>query len=350
MDTSKHLILNNGKNITSNVKFCTYNPDTRGYDVTFQNGKRYPYGYHSIEWIRNPEILNPALVHLTYHDKELFDIQFICVFHAKATDYWHIKFLNGSEINCAKSDLKVVCSCLSETEARNCLNYLKQLAAINELKNDDGELLLQKQYENLDFVEPDTAMAIYLNPARHKARTYNKQNLIFPFGGNASQFRAVENAMRNQISVIQGPPGTGKTQTILNIIANLLLDAKTVQIVSNNNSATENILEKLASTKYNLGFLVAPLGNSSNKELFVQSQNGNYPDLSMWRMENDKQIKLHEKIQSHIEKISDTFVKQERLAYIRHELDSLNLEITYFNQYCNETGLEYSDIKPRRSL
>ena len=33
----------------------------------------------------------------------------------------------------------------------------------------------------------------------------------------------VKNALENQISVIQGPPGTGKTQTILNIIANLLI-------------------------------------------------------------------------------------------------------------------------------
>ena len=59
--------------------------------------------------------------------------------------------------------------------------------------------------------------------------------------------------MENQISVIQGPPGTGKTQTILNIIANILMQGKTVQIVSNNNSATENVYEKLSSSKYNLG-------------------------------------------------------------------------------------------------
>ena len=49
--------------------------------------------------------------------------------------------------------------------------------------------------------------------------------------------------MENQISVIQGPPGTGKTQTILNIIANILIQGKTVQVVSNNNSATENVFE-----------------------------------------------------------------------------------------------------------
>mgnify|MGYP002290444529 FL=1 len=60
---------------------------------------------------------------------------------------------------------------------------------------------------------------------------------------------AVKRAMENRISVIQGPPGTGKIQTILNIIANILLQGKTVQIVSNNNSATENVYDKLASPK-----------------------------------------------------------------------------------------------------
>jgi Cdc6-like AAA superfamily ATPase len=34
--------------------------------------------------------------------------------------------------------------------------------------------------------------------------------------------KAVDNAFKSQISIIQGPPGTGKTQTILNIIANII--------------------------------------------------------------------------------------------------------------------------------
>ena len=95
---------------------------------------------------------------------------------------------------------------------------------------------------------------------------------IFPFGCNASQYKAVKAALENKISVIQGPPGTGKTQTILNIIANLLIKGCTVMVVSNNNSATKNVLEKLSAEKYGLGFLVAQLGKYDNKEIFIQSQ------------------------------------------------------------------------------
>ncbi len=350
MDTSKHLILKNGKDITSDVIFCKYNQVTKKYDVTFRSGSTYPCAYQTIEWVMNPEIINPALVRIYHGDRELFNIQYICIFHTRMEDCWHIRFSNGSEMNYARRTLKVVNSCLSEIQAQSCMSYLRELAAINELKSEDGEILLQKQYETLNFVGADTAMAIYLNPVEHKIHTYNKCNLIFPFGGNASQFKAVENAMRNQISVIQGPPGTGKTQTILNIIANLLVDGKTVQIVSNNNSAIENVLEKLASPKYRMDFLVASLGNSFNKEVFVQNQTGYYPDLSSWKLEVDEQTKLREKILSHTEKLSNAFAKQERLAQIRLELNSLLLEIKYFEQYCSETGLVCSDFKRRHSI
>ena len=62
------------------------------------------------------------------------------------------------------------------------------------------------------------------------------------------------------------------------------MQGKTVQIVSNNNSATENVYEKLSSPKYNLGFIAATLGSSKNKKLFVEHQNAAYPDFSSWKM------------------------------------------------------------------
>ena len=61
------------------------------------------------------------------------------------------------------------------------------------------------------------------------------------------------------------------------------MEGKTVQIVSNNNSATENIFDKLSSNKYNLGFIVATLGNSKNKKMFIENQEINYPNFSTWR-------------------------------------------------------------------
>ena len=76
-------------------------------------------------------------------------------------------------------------------ETENCLRYLQDLAAENELKSEDGEPLLKKRYENLGFNETDSAMSVYMNPKKYAAKTYGAPEPIFPFGGNASQFKAV---------------------------------------------------------------------------------------------------------------------------------------------------------------
>ena len=61
---------------------------------------------------------------------------------------------------------------------------------------------------------------------------------------------------------------SGKTQTILNIIANVVRSGKTVAVVSNNNSATHNVAEKLE--KKNASFLTAFLGSLANKQKFLE--------------------------------------------------------------------------------
>jgi len=48
--------------------------------------------------------------------------------------------------------------------------------------------------------------------------------------------------------------------------------------VSNNNSATANVLEKLE--KYGVDFIAAYLGNRENKEKFLVGQTQTYPDMS----------------------------------------------------------------------
>jgi len=345
-----NLILVNNQDKTADIQYCKYNSNTGKYDVTYRGGKTYAYNYNSIEWVKDPKALNPALIQIAHGERELFNIQGIFVFHSRCGDYWHICFSDGSERTYAKCDLKIATSCLSETEAKNRLAYLRQISAINELKSSDGEILLQKQYEKLGFVGQDSALAVYLNPEAHKPRVYSKGNLIFPFGGNTSQFKAVEAALSNQISVIQGPPGTGKTQTILNILSNLLVACKSVLVVSYNNSATENVCEKLSSPKYGMDFLAAPLGKSTKKVAFIASQIGRYPNLSAWNMDVQRQAETQQNAQMLFAELSETFLKQERLATARAERTWLLTEIHYFEEYCEETGCSKSWIKPKRRL
>ena len=79
-----------------------------------------------------------------------------------------------------------------------------------------------------------------------------KRELIYPFGINQTQMEAVKAAFASQVSIIEGPPGTGKTQTILNIISNIIVSGQTCAVVSNNNSAVENVYEKTGGRRRRL--------------------------------------------------------------------------------------------------
>lgn len=62
---------------------------------------------------------------------------------------------------------------------------------------------------------------------------------------DASQHSALVDVMKAKNLVMQGPPGTGKSQTITNIIANVLYDGKTVLFLSEKQAALEVVKRRL---------------------------------------------------------------------------------------------------------
>ena len=346
MNTRYNMILIKGEIMTSEIMSCRYNEETYKWDVKFNNGKTYSYSYLNVEKLTAPTVLDPNMYRISRDGREFFDIKAICVFRSDYESYWHICFGDGSERDYRQSDLKIVESCLNQSRSANVFEYIKQIAGLSDIRNEEtGEKLLAKRFEKISFVADDVALAKYLNPSSLQTGKMKREYIpIFPFGCNNSQYKAVKNAMENQVSVIQGPPGTGKTQTILNIIANILMQGKTVQIVSNNNAATENVYEKLSSPKYNLGFVVATLGSSKNKKNFVEHQDTNYPDFSSWKMEDDSSF-LRDSISEKSIQLKTVFDKQEELACLRNELSQLVTEQEYFNQYVKESDVSTERIK-----
>ncbi len=257
IDRTKEMIVLKGEIKTSTVQSCFYNQNTKKWDVTFTNGKVFPYAYNNVEKLYNPGKVDLNEYILQKDGHSLADVIDIYVFQGSRT-YYHVLFEGKIERDYTDGEVRLIRSVFESKRSKDLWDYFQRISEINNLRNDNGDLILKKQFEKIGFIAGDNALNPYLNGKRPgKGKSWIP---IFPFGCNTSQYQAVENAINNQLSVIQGPPGTGKTQTILNIIANLLVTGKTVQIVSNNNSAIENVKEKLESPKYNLGFIVAMLG------------------------------------------------------------------------------------------
>ena len=351
MNTRNNLILlfTNGqfRDKTTEIDLCEYNSYTQRYDIEFHNtNKVYSYGYNSVLWYRKPKCISPEIVKISHGETELFNVDSIYVFN---DEYWHIVFSgnpNIKERTYHKSELNIEFSCLENQEARNVFNYLKSIANEISVKTEDDHKILANQYSSLEkYISEDTVAAKYLKSAPIKSKVYNGV-VIFPFGSNASQTQAVYNALENDISVIEGPPGTGKTQTILNIIANLVIRGRNVEIVSNNNSATENVYEKLC--KYGYGFIVAPLGKDENKSKFIDAQTGTYPDLTSWNIEAEDYLRTTNRINEISAQLNDIFNNQRKLAELKHELSSIETEKVYFDKYCEENDIP--DIVPRRKV
>lgn len=258
-----------------------------------------------------------------------------------AKDLYLVTFENSEKVFHYKPEnVEIIRNAVvAEKHTGTVFEYLKNIASLSEMKNDDGEKILVKNYERLRLVHPDSALAFYLNPVGKKIKWNGVAHPIFPFGCNNSQFKAVTNALENSFSIIQGPPGTGKTQTILNIIANLLVWNKTVLVVSNNNSAIENVYEKLSSQKYNLGFIVAPLGKSDNISDFLGSQTESYPaEMKTWKIAQHES-QMFDSLTKSFETLMTLFDYQEKEAELKHELDELETEYKHFALAVNDFSL-----------
>lgn len=348
MDTRYWMVIIKKEIKTSEIETCVYNSDTRKWDVKFvNNGKIYSYAYENVEVLSEPEVLKANMYRISRGGRKFLNIRAIYVFRSTDDSYWHICFDDGSERDYHRGVLEISESCLAQASASNVFDYIKQIAGLNNL----AEKQLSKMFDKISFVDINVALAKYLNPSSlHELpgkRTGGKYIPIFPFGCNNSQYRAVKNALENQISVIQGPPGTGKTQTILNIIANILMQGKTVQIVSNNNSATKNVYEKLSG--YNFGFVAAILGSNKNKNEFICEQVTEYPDFRSWKTK-ENQDDLQKEIAEQSSKLKAVFDKQEKLARLRQEFSQLITERKYFEQYIEESEVNTDTKAFRRKL
>lgn len=346
IDTSENLIIIKGQIKTAEIESCQNN--NGNYSIIFRNSSSvYSYKEENVIWLTHPDKPDPADYQIATKERTLSNIKTLSIFKSNSESYWHIRFQNGREYDYKGKDLQITRSCLAETCSKDIFGYLKKVAEVNELKADDGTKLLAKQYEKINFIADNRAIAVYLNPQKYKLQTQSTPTLIFPFGCNASQQKAVQTAFENQISVVQGPPGTGKTQTILNIIANILVRGKTVQVVSNNNSAIVNVLEKLS--KYDMGFIVALLGSTANKEKFIETQEEEkqYPEnFESWHDAETEQPPFLDKIHHQTEELKSIFSKQERLAVARQEIQALKIE---WQHYLQEFGTKESTTKLRRN-
>ncbi len=303
--------------------------DRRGqFYVQFKKGDNYLfYNPSNVDVAEFTRQLEPPFRITRKTDGEVFfHVLGVRVFEGRENNAYRIIFENGAGKN-YPVDYVDIEEHIDDHRSINVWEYLNEVAKYNVIHMDDDKTVsLADKYAKMEFVAKNSLLEAYLNVETYVAPTTGQSAPIFPFGCNRSQYKAVRNALENRISVIQGPPGTGKTQTILNIMANLLLDGRTMEIVSNNNSAVENVKEKLEAS--GLDFLCAQLGRASNKKEFVEAQTGAFPDISSWKLSNAKTLRQEAIALSR--EMQELYECQEKLALCTERLAEYKRQVLQF--------------------
>ena len=336
MSTIKPIIYLKGK-LREDIKSFGFDEKAGQYFVKFKerkqnDGEEYEYLHYRPDNVDVAEFsrqLDPPLRVMRKSDGFVYsNVKGVRLFEGKEHSAYRVVFENGYTNDYDSSRIEVE-EHIDDERSVNVWEYLNEIAKYNQIPVDDDKTIsLSAKYARLEFVTKGSLLEAYLNVDSYRDKPGKPSTPIFPFGCNRSQYKAVRNALENKISVIQGPPGTGKTQTILNILANLLLDGKTMEIVSNNNSVVENVKEKLEASE--LGFICAQLGRASNKEDFINGQTGLVPDIDSWIVADTRQLKSQVKALSR--ELQELYECQEDLSLLTDELTELKLQAERFPQ------------------
>lgn len=294
------------------------------WTVCFKSSPRvFNYNKGRLLYLSKPERIDIVDKGLYIQNKHITNVAELLRFTDGHHTFYRVTYTNGSVENLDGGEMYVTRTPIDKIGG-SLWDYLRKLADETGLMADDKTNLLSKQYELVDVKRDNVPLAQYLGD-KTKLRTDRlPKQVYYAFGCNISQKKAVEAALTHQVSVIQGPPGTGKTLTILNIIANLLIAGKTVLVVSNNNSAVNNVAEKLEHK--GLGFIVAKLGSVQKKEEFVADQQP-LPDMSSWHIDASSSVKQW--VKDALNNVSQGFSAQLRQAELRAEYAALLKEATY---------------------
>ncbi|WP_303737643.1 DUF4011 domain-containing protein, partial [Methanobrevibacter millerae] len=118
---------------------------------------------------------------------------------------------------------------------------------------------------NVDLTKNELIQAIF-NPAKNNVEAFNEedidsqlqyQSMYQVLDADSSQIAAIQDVKAGRNLVVEGPPGTGKSQTIVNLIAELLAEGKSVLFVSEKMAALDVVKDRL--TNVGLGKFVLEL-------------------------------------------------------------------------------------------
>ncbi|MEJ8305902.1 AAA domain-containing protein [Saccharibacillus sacchari] len=337
MEEEQYLVIVDGQDKTIEILSCK--SVGRNLQIIYKSNTKKSFNYPSARAImlESPNIIEIEENQTVY----MQNIRTVGV--KRVMDFQsHVRFVfedNSRQVHVAKG-LEIKKKEASTNAIEHTVRYWQTIAEELRLPDSRGEeqSFLRKQMRHLNSINQESPLFTYLLKSPVFSGSNEEYESIFPFRFNLSQYEAVKQALNSSISVIEGPPGTGKTQTILNILANLVIKNQSVAVVSSNNAAVQNVKEKLEAAGY--GFLVASLGNLENQKKFFGALPSISFDAYQELAENEDINKLNKRLHEISIQIRRLMELENERALLKQKVEGYRLEYKHFQNYFEKQDIE----------
>ncbi|MFE3983332.1 AAA domain-containing protein [Nocardia tengchongensis] len=311
--------------------------------VTYTGGRTFPYGPQRVRLLDQVQAVSIEPGFRIAVDGEIWEnITEMYCFTGPGWTWWHLFYgAVGKYSGRSGERVEFVRNAALDAKTTTVLEYWRSVAALLP----DKSRSLRDGFANLTFVHPESVLHRLLEGEPIEPQESMQIPPIYPFNTNLSQREAIGNALRYPISVIDGPPGTGKTQTILNLLANILADeSKTVAVVSSNNAAVENVRDKLVDAGF--GYVAADLGRAERREKFLSNQAPRNQIVTALRASAQPEPPSEKKLVELDRRLRGLQDMERELAQLRSLVAGFELERRHFEGYVERHELPDLDKLP----
>lgn len=181
------------------------------------------------------------------------------------------------------------------------------------------------QIKAMMFQSEKTILGKYLNASPvERTDPETEKTVVFPFGFSMGQRKAVYNTLSNQISFVEFSPYIDREQTILNMVANIVMRGNNVAVISKTKDSSDILYEKFKRSGYEyMSSYVGDNEKNTGKVIFKEML---YPDFSDSVLNGNIKLKAIKELKELETALTEKMEESNSIAALERELTDTEIE------------------------
>ena len=182
MDRSECLIFLKGQEKTEQILSLAEDHKAGLYHVRFKGSDEKEYSYRAEDVkIYKPDVLSPDFYTVYLDGKEFNGLN--AIYRYAEAGYFYLE-RGGKSYLINDSKLKISHSALENKNASAVLSYLKEVSFVSSIRDEEGNRILSKRYNKINFIDDGSVLADYLSGNSGVQIHSAPALVIYPFGSS----------------------------------------------------------------------------------------------------------------------------------------------------------------------